>query len=176
MLSDRPHYPAPTILAVRLICLLERLVHIRYGCDQRRSFMDGPPQRDPIKRVPPAVVLVSGAAGLFEDIEKMQRPLVIQLLAKSLREEEKSHRIIGVGNGKPLRAPEQRSGSRNKCLAENDWGYHQHSPERLPVIESLGPPPEGARVERLKIVGVLSIPIEPLGESQNAFQQLLIGG
>src|SRR6267143_5976355 len=97
----------------------------------------------------------------------MDRSLVVLLFSKSLRESGKSHGVMGIGDWKSLRLPEQSPGRREEGLAKNDRSNGQRSQERLFVIQRLGFLPYWTRVEGLKVAGDLSIPIKPPNKPGN---------
>jgi hypothetical protein len=53
-------------------------------------------------------------------------PMVL-LLLRNLREESKSHGIVGISYRESLRFPEKPSSGRNKCLAKYHWENSQPS-------------------------------------------------
>src|SRR5437016_5961338 len=95
----------------------------------------------------------------------MNCSFVIFLLPKSLRQESKTHGVMGVGYGKALRFPEESACRGHKCLAQYHWRDRHHSQERLSVIQRLGTSRQSARKETLIIVGRLGVAIEPLDKS-----------
>ena len=60
MLRGRAHDVAPFFLAVDLVNLLERFIHIGNGRDQGRVLPDCAADRLPVERVTPAVVVNFG--------------------------------------------------------------------------------------------------------------------
>src|SRR3989442_10067490 len=162
MLSDRSHYLPPLLILINLIDLREGFVDIGESCYKRGALFDGATYRFPIERVSPAVVLIARTAGRIENLEKMNRPFVIFLLPKGLRQESKPHGVMGVRDGKALRFPEESACRGHKCLAKYHWRDRHNSQERLSVIQRLGASPQSARKETLIIVGRLAVAIEPL--------------
>src|SRR5262249_51794780 len=106
MLGDRPHDLKPFIGLVNFPDLSEGLVHIRHRGDQWCSFPDRAAQGFPVERISPAVVTITGAASLLEHPEEMNGLRVVAVFFQKLREERKSHRIVGVRDRKSLALPE----------------------------------------------------------------------
>src|SRR5215467_10590722 len=105
MLSDRSHYPPPSIISVNLISLSEGFIYISYRRYEWRTFLDGTAQCFPIIWISPAVILVISTPSVFETLKKLNCSSVIGFLIKNLRENEQSHGVVGISYGKSLGLP-----------------------------------------------------------------------
>src|SRR5262249_37381634 len=97
-----------------------------------------------------------------EHLEKVHRTTVMSLFPEGLEQERETHSIVGVGDRKPLRCPEEVSGRRKERLAEDHRSDRYGPQEPLPVVERLGAPANRAGEEALVVVGRLPVPVQPL--------------
>src|ERR1700733_878830 len=118
MLGDREHDLAPVFVSVHVVYLLERFVHVRNRGDQRRSLPDRSANRFPVEWVSPAVLFVPGTPCLLQNIQEVNRSLVMLLLLSNLGEQGESHCVMRIGDWKALRFPKQRSGRGNEGLTK----------------------------------------------------------
>src|SRR5262249_12814207 len=77
------------------------------------------------------------------------------------------HGIVGVGNRKSLTDEKETPSPGNECFAENDWSDRENAKLPSSIVQTLGRPPEAARVERLKIVRGLAKLLEPGDEGED---------
>ena len=108
------------------------------------------------------MMLVSWAAVRLENLEKMHRTAVMSLFPGGLEQEREAHRIVRVGDRKPLRLPEETARRGHERLAEDHRSDRHGSQERFPVVERLGAPAKRASEEALMVVGRLPVPVQPL--------------
>src|SRR5258707_15308819 len=112
--GDRLHDHAPFFVSVNFVNLLERFVHIGNSCDQGRALPNCAANCLPVEWVAPAVVVIPWTTSFDQNLEKMNRPLAVFLLSRSLCEQAEPHCVMCICDGKALRLPEQPPGGWNK--------------------------------------------------------------
>src|SRR5262249_46720002 len=170
MLSSGVHDLQPARVVVDLVNFSECLVYIRHRGDERRPLPDRAADSAPVEGVAPAIAFMPGAASLLEHLQEMECATVIPLVIQMLRQERQAHGEVRVRNWESLPFPKETSSRGYECLTENDGRNCDRSQSRLPIIKSLRISAQIARVERLKIVGSLSVAVEPRDEVEHTIQ------
>lgn len=176
VVCDRPHDFQPSRVTIDSIYRRKGFVDIGRGGDERRADGHDPSPGDPIERITPAVMLVVRTAGLFEDVQKVDRPVVVFVLADPLRQERETHGVMRVGDGKALFSPKKLSCGRQQSFGQNHR-RNRHSPQqRYPVVQCLRSASDGASEKALMIAGRFTVAIKPDDEvAQDGVQGIRVG-
>src|SRR6185436_3663444 len=119
----------------------------------------------PVERVSPCIMHLPSATCFFQDVEEMNRSLVILVVSQCLRKRSESHRKMRIGNRKSLRLPEEATRRRHECFTKNNRGNRYCPQQMVLVIQGLGALTNRTRIESLEVVRDLTIPIKPTDES-----------
>src|SRR5215467_3464212 len=103
----------------------------------------------------------------------MDRSFVIAFLSQRLRKSCKSHRIMGVSDGKALLFPEESTNRWYKCFAKNNRSNCNRSQQGLFIVECFRFLADGTCIKCLEIVGVLPIPVQPPDKPGDCLLQFL---
>src|SRR5215469_18434601 len=155
----------PLRIFVDRVDLRKSFVNVRHCCDERRAFHERAGSRLPVERISPAVILVTAAASLLENLEKMDGALMICTPAVHLREKRETHGVVRVGNWQPLALPKEPARGRKKSFTKHHRSYGQRAEQRLAVVERFCGAAQLACVETLVIPGSLAVTIEPVREA-----------
>src|SRR5262249_52349761 len=141
--------------------------------DQGRTALHDARSRLPIEWVPPAVALIRVAARAQEHVEEMDGTTVRCPVSGGTSEKREAHRVVGVGDRKPLRHPEEAPRGRGERLAENHRRDGQRAEKTLAIIQRLSATADGAGEEALVIVRRLAVLIKPRDEPTQGVRDLV---
>ena len=86
------------------------------------------------------------------------------LVTRHLRQQRESHRVVRIGNRKPLRMPEQSSRRGKKGFAQDHRSHRHRAEQGTAIVECLRAPSDRAGEIALMIVGQLAVSIQPRDE------------
>src|SRR4029077_14733058 len=99
----------------------------------------------------------------------MNRFFEMRAISSCLVKEAESHRVMGIGDGKPDPPVEQSACRWNKGFTEN-YGSNGRGPDNpIPVVERFGPSAQRTRKKALMIPRGLAVGIEPFIEGSQHF-------
>src|SRR6516164_793374 len=162
MRRDRLHDLKPFVLLVYPPYFSESFVNVRYGCYERSPCPDRAANGLPVERISPAKTRVPRAAAALQNLQEVNRPVIIRFPTRDARQEGEPHRVMCVCYRESLSLPEKPPSGGNKCLAEYNRG-HSHRPQhRTSIVESLRTSRQVTCVECLKVPRSLAILIQPV--------------
>src|SRR5437868_9791868 len=135
MLRDGSHDLLPVTVVIDSVNFPERLVHVRNGSDEGRSFADRAPDSLPVERVTPTIALAAGAASFLKYSQKVDRATVVPLVIQIPSQKTKAHCVMCVRDREPLAFPEELSCRGYKSFGENDRSDCQRPEKRLAIVE-----------------------------------------
>ena len=173
MLGDRVHDLQPFIGVVYFPYCLKGFVDVRHGRDERSPCFDRTAQRHPVEGISPAIMIEAGASSALEDIEKVERSLVMRFVFRIFGQQRKPHRIMSIGDGKTLSFPEYPPCGGHKGLGEHHRSDGAQTQEWFFVVQRFGSLSQIAGIESLKVVRSFPVLFQPFGELRDGCLRFL---
>jgi len=140
MSCNRCKNPPKFVLRLHLIDLEKSLINVRRGRDQRCLCFDCAPMPNPIKRIPPAVLIESLATALSQRRQEVHRFLQIERIRGRLIEECESHSVMGIGDWEPHSMMKESASRRQERFTKDHRSNGSGPDKAVSVIERLGTP------------------------------------
>ena len=169
MSCNRCKNPPKFVLRLHLIDLEKSLINVRRGRDQRRLCFDCAPVPNPIKRIPPAVLIESPATALSQHRQEVHRFLQIDRIRGRLIEECESHSVMGISDWEPHAVMKQAARRWQERFTKDHRSNGSGPDKAVSVIERLGAPADWASIKALKIPGGFTVSLQPFGEVRQDF-------
>ena len=169
MSCNRSKNPPKFVLRLHLIDLEKSLINVGRGRDQRCLCFDCAPMPNPIKRIPPAVLIESLATALSQRRQEVHRFLQIERIRGRLIEECESHSVMGIGDWEPHSMMKESASRRQERFTKDHRSNGSGPDKAVSVIERLGAPADWASIKALKIPGGFTVSLKPFGEVRQDF-------
>src|ERR1700719_1441353 len=173
MRRNRLHDLKPFVLMVYPPHFSESFVNVRYGCDEGSPCPDRAANGLPVERISPAKTRVPRAAAALQNLQEVNRPVIIRFPTRDARQEGEPHRVMCVCYRKSLSLPEKPPSRGNECLTEYNRGHSYRPQLRTSIVKSLRASCQVTCVECLKVPRSLAISIEPVRKLGHRLANLL---